>query len=181
MQNTWPLVSSFGGAGDHLPTELQSLLRTSCVNEASRGESPMMPAISAPSHQMARGTHSARARVSGLAQPWPKARRKCVTVSPFTECPARFLALRKLIYRGARETPHCTAVLFPSFRSWRHDSSVSPRRKSFRAKSPLACLFSLELEVGSLASILKSAILMKCNRWEKISQGLFIRATAFLV
>lgn len=25
MQNTWPLVSSFGGAGDHLPTELQSL------------------------------------------------------------------------------------------------------------------------------------------------------------
>lgn len=143
-------------------------------------KAPMMPAISAPSHQMARGTHSARARVSGLAQPWPKARRKCVTVSPLPSVPKVFSLLRKPIYRGACETPYCTAVLFPSFRSWRQDSSVSPRLKSFRAKSPLACLFSLELEVGSLASILKSAILMKCNRWEKISQGLFIRATAFL-
>lgn len=62
----------------------------------------------------------------GPPKGWPGAQRKCVSVSPLTECPATFLHFRKLIYREACETAHRTAVFFLSCPSWGHVSCVSP-------------------------------------------------------
>ena len=136
----------------------------------------MVPAMSAPGHQMARGIHRALARPpSAPARAGPQ--RKCVCVcvcvcvSPRTERPATLLHFRKLIGRGA-----CAE------RTW---SSCPVPRGDTSAAFPLVCRiseppFPFVLRTGArrgedFASILKPAILLEKNR-EKSIPRLFMRA-----
>ena len=130
----------------------------------------MVPAMSAPGHQMARGIHRALARPpSAPARAGPQ--RKCVCVSPRTERPATLLHFRKLIGRGA-----CAERTWPSCPVPRGDTS---------AAFPLVCRisepsFPFVLRTGArrgedFASILKPAILLEKHRKKNIPRS-FMRA-----